>query len=463
MQTRLEKDLLGELEVPFDAYYGVQTCRAIDNFNISTARLSEYRAFIWGLGVVKMGAAKANLELGLIDEKVANAIIQASQEVMDGKFDSEFPIDMIQGGAGTSTNMNANEVIANRALEIMGYDKGDYDHCSPNDHVNRSQSTNDAYPTAGQLATIKMHFELIEHLKPLIKSFQSKAAEFKDIIKMGRTQLQDAVPMTIGQEFNAFANNLEKEISFLTYTAESFYSVNMGATAIGTGLNAAPGYSEACVKYLAEITDYPITLAEDLVQATPDTSAFVNYSSALKSVSIKLSKTCNDLRLLSSGPRTGIAEINLPPMQPGSSIMPGKVNPVIPEVVNQVCFKVIGNDTTISMASEAGQLQLNVMEPIIIYSVMESIKFLQESFDVLRIKCVDGITANAEHSEEMVRNSIGIVTALNPYIGYKNSTEIAKKAMATGESVYDLVLKENILSKEELDEILSPKNMVGTK
>lgn len=463
MQTRLEKDLLGELEVPFDAYYGVQTQRAIDNFNISTALLEHYRAFIWGLGAVKMGAAKANLELGLIDKKIADAIINASQEVMDGKFDNEFPIDMIQGGAGTSTNMNANEVIANRALELMGHKKGDYQYCSPNDHVNLSQSTNDAYPTAGHLALIKMHYELIEHLKPLIKSFEAKANEFKDIIKMGRTQLQDAVPMTLGQEFKAFANNLSKEIKFLNYTAEGFCEVNMGATAIGTGLNAAPGYSEACVKHLAEITKYPITLAADLVQATPDTGAFVNYSSALKSLAIKLSKTCNDLRLLASGPRTGFAEINLPAMQPGSSIMPGKVNPVIPEVVNQICFKVIGNDTTISIASEAAQLQLNVMEPIIIHSVMESVKFLQQGFDVLKVKCIDGIVANGERTEEMVKNSIGIVTALNPYIGYKNSTEIAKKALATGGSVYDIVLEEGILSKEKLDDILSPKNMIGPK
>ncbi len=463
MQTRIEKDLLGELQVPANAYYGIQTLRAIDNFNISTDRLEHYRTFIWALGAVKMSAAKANQELGLLENTVANAIITASQEVMDGKFDKEFPIDMIQGGAGTSTNMNANEVIANRALELMGYKKGEYQYCSPNDLVNMSQSTNDAYPTAGKLAIAKKHFELIEHLKALVNSFRNKAVEFQNIIKMGRTQLQDAVPMTLGQEFNAFATNLENEIDFLNYTAMAFFEVNMGGTAIGTGLNAAPGYSDACAKYMCDISGYPICLAVDLVQSTPDTGAFVKYSAALKALSIKLSKTCNDLRLLSSGPRAGFSDINLPAVQPGSSIMPGKVNPVIPEVVNQICFKVIGNDTTVSMASEAAQLQLNVMEPIIIHSIMNSMHFLQQGFDILREKCIDGITANNTHTESIVRNSIGIVTALNPYIGYKKGSEIAKKALETGKSVYDLVLLEGILSKEKLDEILSPVNMVGIK
>lgn len=463
MQTRTEKDLLGEMEVPLHAYYGIQTCRAIENFNISTARLKDYRSFIWALGVVKKAAAMANHELGLLDEKLSKAIITACDEVMEGKFDDQFPIDMIQGGAGTSTNMNANEVIANRALELLGHKKGEYIYCSPNDHINMSQSTNDAYPTAIQLALLRLHDEFLEYLKLLVASFRAKGKEFADVIKMGRTQLQDAVPMTLGQEFNAFANNLDREVELLAYNANFFKEVNMGATAIGTGLNAAPGYAQACVKHLCTITGYPIVLADDLVEATPDTGAFVNYSSALKSLAVKLSRICNDLRILSSGPRTGFNEINLPPMQPGSSIMPGKVNPVIPEVVNQICFRVIGNDTTITMGSEAGQMQLNVMEPILAYAVMESLQFLKQGMDVLRVRCVTGITANRERCAEMVKNSIGIVTALNPYIGYNNSSRIAKMAQKTGRGVYELVLEEGLLSKGKLDEILSPENMIGTK
>jgi aspartate ammonia-lyase len=324
-----------------------------------------------------------------------------------------------------------------------------------------SQSTNDAYPTSIQLSLMRLNYILIDHLKLLVEAFKQKGTEFKDIIKMGRTQLQDAVPMTLGQEFNAFANTLSEEIDRLTQNANLFNEVNMGATAIGTGLNAAPGYSQACVRYLCEITGYPIVLASDLVEATPDTGAYVIYSSALKRMAVKISKICNDLRLLSSGPRAGLNEINLPPMQPGSSIMPGKVNPVIPEVMNQICFKVIGNDITVTFAAEAGQLQLNVMEPILAYSIMESIQFLRRGMDTLRLRCVDGITANREVCEKMVINSIGIVTALNPYIGYKNSTRIAKMAQKTGRGVYELVLAEGLLSKEQLTEILSPQNMIG--
>jgi aspartate ammonia-lyase len=461
MQTRIESDLLGEMKVPADAYYGVQTCRAIENFNISTAKLKHYRSFIWALGAVKMAAARANNELGLLNDTLTSAIVTACKEVMEGKLDEQFPIDMIQGGAGTSTNMNANEVIANRALELMGYYRGDYDHCSPNDHVNMSQSTNDAYPTSIQLSLMRLNYILIDHLKLLVEAFKRKGTEFKDIIKMGRTQLQDAVPMTLGQEFNACANTLTEEIDRLTQNANLFNEVNMGATAIGTGINAAPGYSPACVNYLCEITGYPIVLARDLVEATPDTGAYVIYSSALKRMAVKISKICNDLRLLSSGPRAGFNEINLPPMQPGSSIMPGKVNPVIPEVMNQICFKVIGNDITVTFAAEAGQLQLNVMEPILAYSIMESIQFLKRGMDTLRLRCVDGITANREVCEKMVMNSIGIVTALNPYIGYKNSSRIAKMAQKTGRGVYELVLAEGLLSKEQLTDILSPQNMIG--
>ena len=461
MITRKESDLIGELQVPADAYYGIQTQRAINNFNISTAKLSHYRQFIWGFGAVKMAATLANHELGLIDTRLKEAIIQACKETMDGKFDNQFPIDMVQGGAGTSANMNANEVIANRALEIMGYKKGEYEYCSPNDHVNLSQSTNDAYPTAIKLALIRMNNNLIEHVKQLVEAFRKKGDEFSDILKMGRTQLQDAVPMTLGQEFHAFASNLEEEIARLTQNANLFNEVNMGATAIGTGINSLEGYAESCINHLCEITEFPIVLASDLVEATPDTGSYVIFSSALKRMAVKISKISNDLRLLSSGPRAGFNEINLPAVQPGSSIMPGKVNPVIPEVMNQICFRVIGNDLTVTFAAEAGQLQLNAMEPVLAYSIMESMVFMKRGMDTLRTKCINGITANREVCSMMVKKSIGIVTALNPVIGYKHSTRIAKKALETGKGVYEIVLEEGILSKEELDEILKPENMLG--
>lgn len=461
MNTRLETDLLGELQVPANAYYGIQTQRAIENFHISTAKLKEYRHFIWALGVVKKAAIEANHDMGLVSTEMKEAVVQACQEVMDGKFDAEFPIDMIQGGAGTSTNMNINEVVANRTLEILGYQKGEYEHCSPNDVINLSQSTNDAYPTAIRLSLISYTEELITHLKELVAAFEKKGEEFAQIIKMGRTQLQDAVPMTLGQEFTAYAATLQEEIARLQNCSDLMLEVNMGATAIGTGICSVKGYAEACVQHLQKITGYPIVLAANLVEATPDTGAYVIYSSALKRMAVKISKICNDLRLLSSGPRAGLNEINLPPMQPGSSIMPGKVNPVMPEVMNQVCFRVIGNDLTVTFAAEAGQLQLNVMEPVLCYSILESIGFLINGMDALRSKCIEGITANAEVCENMVRNSIGIVTALNPHIGYKKSTAIAKKALQTGRGVYDIVIEEGILTEEQLQEILDPKHMIG--
>lgn len=460
---RIENDLLGDLQVPENAYYGVQTQRAIENFHISGVKLYQFPEFIKGLAYVKWAAAETNFELGLLDEKIKNAIVQASKEVIEGKFDQEFPVDMIQGGAGTSTNMNINEVLANRALEIMGYKKGQYQYCSPNDHVNLSQSTNDAYPTAIKVGAIHSNVNMIAHLKLLIQSFRKKGEEFKHVLKMGRTQLQDAVPMTLGQEFEAFAATLEEEIERLTQNSNLFLETNMGATAIGTGLNAAPGYAKLCAENLAKVTGLPIVSAPNLIEATPDTGSYVIYSSALKRMAIKMSKICNDLRLLSSGPRCGLNEINLPPMQPGSSIMPGKVNPVIPEVMNQVCYRVIGNDLTVTMAAEAGQLQLNVMEPVLIYAILESMQLMSNAMDTLREKCIDGITANEEHCRNMVLHSIGIVTALNPHIGYKNSTKIAKEALETGKSVYNLVLEHNILSKEQLDEILNPENMLAPK
>ncbi len=460
---RIENDLLGDLNVPINAYYGVQTQRAIENFHISGVKLSQFPEFIKGLAYVKWAAAETNFALGLLDEKLKNAIIQAAKEVIAGQFNDEFPIDMIQGGAGTSTNMNINEVLANRALEIMGYQKGEYQYCSPNDHVNLSQSTNDAYPTSIKLAAINSNIQLIEHLKKLIQSFRRKGEEFKHVLKMGRTQLQDAVPMTMGQEFEAYAATLDEEIERLNQNSALFLEINMGATAIGTGLNAAPGYAKLCATTLANITGLPFVSAPNLIEATPDTGSYVIYSSALKRMAIKISKICNDLRLLSSGPRCGLNEINLPPMQPGSSIMPGKVNPVIPEVMNQVCFRVIGNDLTVTMAAEAGQLQLNVMEPVLTYAIMESMALLSNGMDTLATKCIDGITANEAHCRDMVLHSIGIVTALNPYIGYKNSTKIAKEALETGKSVYNLVLEHNLLSKEKLDDILNPENMLGPK
>lgn len=457
---RVESDLLGELLVPAEAYYGVQTQRAINNYKISGKHMCDYPEYVKAIAYVKLAAAEANHELGQLPDDVADAMCRACREIIDGKFHENFVTDMVQGGAGTSVNMNANEVIANRALELMGYEKGDYQHCWPNDHCNCGQSTNDVYPTTIRLTFIEMNKQLVAALERLVASFRKKGEEFKNNIKMGRTQLQDAVPMTSGQEFTAFANTLEEEIGNLNRNVELMLEINMGATAIGTGLNAVPGYAELCTKKLAELTGENFTLGKDLVEATPDTGDYVSYSGALKRLAVKLSKICNDLRLMASGPRCGLHEINLPPMAPGSSIMPGKVNPVIPEVTNQTCFKVIGNDTTVMIAAEAGQLQLNVMEPVITQCIIESQTWLGRAMDTLRERCVDGITVNAEHNAETVRNSIGIVTALNPYIGYKNSTKIAKEALETGASVYDLVLRDKILTKEKLDAILDPKHML---
>ncbi len=458
--TRTEHDLLGYREIPVEYYFGIQTMRAMENFNISRVRLHFFPDFITGLAMVKEAAAKANRDLGLLPEDKAEAIIKACQEIKTGKLREHFVVDMVQGGAGTSTNMNINEVVANRALEIMGYGKGNYAVIHPNNHVNMGQSTNDAYPTAVKLATILSTERLIEEVKELVAAIKVKAEEFSSIIKMGRTQLQDAVPMTLGQEFNAYASNLEEEVARLSSNARLFFEVNMGATAIGTGINSDPDYTPICIKYLTEISGYPVTAAADMIEATNDTGAFVIFSSAVKRLAVKLSKLCNDLRLLSSGPRCGLNEINLPPMQPGSTIMPGKVNPVIPEVVNQVAFKVFGNDLTVTFAAEAGQLELNVMEPIIVHSLFESIEMLCNAMHTLREKCIVGITANEEHLRQMVYNSIGLVTALNPYLGYDVSTELAATALSTGRGVYELVLEKELMSKEELDEVLKPENMV---
>ena len=458
---RVESDLLGELEVPVDVYYGIQTQRGINNYKVSNLKMSDFPEYIIAMAYIKLAAVEANHDLGVIDDEKYNAIAKACRELIDGKMHDQFPTDMVQGGAGTTVNMNANEVIANRALEIMGYQRGQYQYCSPNDHVNCAQSTNDAYPSAFRYAFIRMNRGLVKELQLLIESLRKKGDEFSDSIKMGRTQLQDAVPMTSGQEFHAFANNLEEEVANLDRNIKLLYEINMGGTAIGTGLNASAGYAELCIKKMCELTGEPFILASDLVEATPDTGAYVSYSASLKRLAVKLSKTCNDLRLMASGPRCGLHEINLPPMAPGSSIMPGKVNPVIPEVTNQVCFKVIGNDTAVTFAAEAGQLQLNVMEPIITECIFESITWLRNVMKILREKCIDDITINREHNLETVKHSIGIVTALNPVLGYKTSTMIAKEALATGKSVYNLVLEHGLMSKEKLDELLDPKNMLA--
>ena len=461
--TRKEKDLLGKRDVPREVYYGIQTLRALENFNISGVTLNFFPALIQSLAMVKMASARANHDLGLLPTPIANAIVRACHEVIQGRFHQQFVVDLIQGGAGTSTNMNANEVIANRALEHMGYQKGEYMHCHPNSHVNLSQSTNDVYPTAIKIALINSNNRLVEVLEVLIAGLEEKALAFSGVIKMGRTQLQDAVPMTLGHTFGAWATTLQKEIDRLNENANLMLAINMGGTAIGTGLNAPVGYAERVTSHLQRISGLAMQLAPDLVEATQDTGALVMYSAAVKRLAVKLSKICNDLRLLSSGPRAGLNEINLPPMQPGSSIMPGKVNPVIPEVVNQIAFKVIGNDLTVTLAAEAGQLELNVMEPIMVQSLFESIEMLKNGMNTLLQRCIRGITANADHCRQVVLNSIGLVTALNPVLGYERCTEVAKEALETNRAVYELVLEKGWMTKEELDKWLSPEMMVGNR
>ena len=457
---RTETDLLGSKEVPEEVYYGVQTSRAIDNFHISGHLLSSYPNFIRGMAITKKAAAMANMEVGMITPEQGEAICWACDQLISGRFHDQFPIDMIQGGAGTSTNMAANEVIANLALERMGHQRGEYQYCSPNDVVNASQSTNDAYPCAIHMAMCLEHLAFMPHLEKMIDSLDKKTKEFAHVIKMGRTQLQDAVPMTLGQTFSGFAAALRGEVANLRNAADEFLTVNMGATAIGTGICSKPGYSEACIKALRKVTGWNITLADNLIEATSATSCMIQYSSAMKRLALKVNKMCNDLRLLSSGPRCGLNEIHLPERQPGSSIRAGKVNPVIPEVMNQVCYKVIGNDMCITFASDNGQLELNVMEPVIAYTLFESVHLLENGLDTLRTLCIDGIVANEERCRQLVQNSIGIVTMLNPIIGYKTSTKIAKEAAETGRGVYELVLEHKLLTKEQLDEILKPENML---
>ena len=459
--TRLEHDLLGDKAVPASAYYGVQTARALENFHISGVELRLYPDVIRGFAMVKLAAARANADCGVFSREILKGIEGACQELMDGKLHDEFRLDVFQGGAGTSTNMNANEVIANRALELMGHRKGEYRHCDPHDHVNASQSTNDAYPSALHVGMALGNIRLLAEMNQLIEAFRRKGAEFGAIVKMGRTQLQDAVPMTLGQEFNAFGETLAGELRALEAMQRVLGETNMGATAIGTGLNAPPGYAEKCTAHLAAITKLPITLAPNLIEATQDTQAFVLYSSCMKSLAIKLSKVCNDLRLLSSGPRCGLREINLPAKQPGSSIMPGKVNPVIPEVVNMVCFRVIGSDLTVSLAAEAGQLQLNVFEPVIAACIFEAQTMFINAARTLRIHCVDGITANADVCRHYVEYSIGTVTALNTVIGYERATELAAEAMKTGRGILELVREKKVLTEKQIAEVLDPVAMTG--
>ncbi|MCT8775303.1 aspartate ammonia-lyase [Glaesserella parasuis] len=459
---RIEVDLLGEREVSNDVYWGIHTLRAVENFNISKNTISDVPEFVRGMVMVKKATALANGELGAIPKKIAKAIVQACDEILvNGRCMDQFPSDVYQGGAGTSVNMNTNEVVANLALELLGHKKGEYHIINPMDHVNASQSTNDAYPTGFRIAVYNSIMQLISKVLYLQHGFENKADEFANILKMGRTQLQDAVPMTVGQEFKAFSVLLDEEVKNLKRTAELLLEVNLGATAIGTGLNTPEGYAPLAVKYLAEVTQLPCTLSEHLIEATSDCGAYVMVHGALKRTAVKLSKICNDLRLLSSGPRAGLNEINLPELQAGSSIMPAKVNPVVPEVVNQVCFKIIGNDTCITFAAEAGQLQLNVMEPVIGQAMFESIDILANACVNLRDKCIDGITVNKEICEGYVFNSIGIVTYLNPFIGHHEGDIVGKICATTGRSVREVVLERGLLTEEQLDDILSVENLMN--
>lgn len=456
MNTRREADLLGHLDVPLHAYYGVHTMRAKENFQVTGATISKFPEIITALSAVKQAAAQTNMDLGVLEPSRGQAIISACKEISAGALQEHFVLDPIQGGAGTSTNMNANEVIANRALEILGHARGEYEFLSPIGDVNRGQSTNDVYPTALRISAILAARELLGSMEHLRASFEAKAGEFAHVVKMGRTQLQDAVPMTLGQEFSAYAVMVGEDEQRLTETLKLLHEINLGATAIGTGITSAPGYAEHATSHLSRITGLPLVTAPNLVEATQDCGSFVLLSGMLKRIAVKLSKICNDLRLLASGPRAGLGEIDLPPRQAGSSIMPGKVNPVIPELVNQVAFEVIGNDLTITMAAEAGQLQLNAFEPVIGYATLKSIRHLAAASRSLADLCIDGITANVDFLRAQVENSIGTVTVLNPHIGYDAATAVAKEALTSGRTVTAVVLEMGLLVPAELDALLSP-------
>ncbi|MFD5225177.1 aspartate ammonia-lyase [Microbacterium sp. NPDC058342] len=459
--TRTETDSIGTIEIPADAYYGVHTLRAEQNFPITKRPISVYPDLIRALAMVKQASARANKEIGVLDAERADLIDRAAQRVIDGEFHDQFIVGVIQGGAGTSTNMNANEVITNIALEMAGREKGDYAFLSPIDHTNRSQSTNDVYPTAVKIGLSLNLLSLLDELDLLRRSFLDKSGEFHDILKVGRTQLQDAVPMTLGQEFHGFATTLGEDHSRLTENASLLTEINMGATAIGTGITTHPDYAPTVLKHLREISGLDLSTATDLVEATSDTGAFMSFSSSLKRNAIKLSKICNDLRLLSSGPQAGLGEINLPAMQAGSSIMPGKVNPVIPEAVNQVAFAVVGADVTVTMAVEAGQLQLNAFEPVIAHSIFQSITWMRQGMWTLRVNCVEGITANRERLGAMVGASVGVVTALTPFIGYAASAALAKTALLTNRNIADLVVEAGLMTREEVLKQISPARLSG--
>ncbi|MDK9645355.1 aspartate ammonia-lyase [Propionibacterium freudenreichii] len=461
MSTRIEVDLLGKREVPEDKYYGIHTVRALENFQLSGDTMNDVPEFIRGIVQVKKAAALANKELHALPGDVADAIVAACDAILDeGRCMDQFPTDAFQGGAGTSINMNTNEVIANLALELIGYPKGRYDLINPNDHVNKSQSTNDAYPTGFRLAVFTLVRGLVAEVDRLQASFAAKGIEFADVLKMGRTQLQDAVPMTLGEEFRGYSTNIREEVKRINIAADLLLETNMGGTAIGTGLNTPPGYAPVVTTKLAEVTGYPVVAAADLMESSYDNGAYIAVHSAMKRLAAKMSKICNDLRLLSSGPRAGINEINLPAMQAGSSIMPAKVNPVIPEVVNQVCFRVFGNDVTVCFAAEAGQLELNVMEPALSQAMFETVHLLTRACATLRERCVDGITANVERCREFVMNSIGIVTYLNDVIGHHNGDLVGKEAARTGKSVREVVIEMGLLTGEQVDAILTPENFL---
>ncbi|WP_227934992.1 aspartate ammonia-lyase [Alkalihalobacillus deserti] len=458
-EFRTERDLIGEKQVPKEAYYGIQTMRARENFPITG--YPPHPELIRAFGFVKKAAAMANRDVGVLQVNIAGAIIEAAEEVINGNFDPHFIVDAIQGGAGTSFNMNANEVIANRAIELLGGKRGEYIRVSPNTHVNMAQSTNDAFPTAIHISALRLADGLTMELEKLIDTMKEKETEFDDVLKMGRTHLQDAVPIRLGQEFGAYRRVLTRDLGRIKRSVGHLYEVNMGATAVGTGLNAKPEYIKKVSSYLADITGYPIKTAENLVDATQNTDAYTEVSSALKITAINLSKIANDLRLMSSGPRTGFNEINLPSRQPGSSIMPGKVNPVMCEVINQISFQVIGNDHTICLASEAGQLELNVMEPVLVFNLLQSFSILQNGIRVFRDYAIDGLTANIDHCRELVERSVGIITAINPHVGYEVASRVAKEAIKSGRPVREICLERGILSEEELNEILDPKEMTN--
>ena len=460
-ETRVETDGLGTKEIPVDAYWGINVSRALDNFAISGRPISIYPDLIFGYACVKQAAARANAEIGVLDRTRAELIDRACEEIKDGKLHDQFVVDIMQGGAGTSTNMNANEVIANRGLELGGHPKGSYQHLDPNDHVNRSQSTNDTYPTALKIGLCLSIERLLAELKLLEGAFRAKARQFHGIVKVGRTQLQDAVPMTLEQEFEGFAVTLGEDHASLEGVIRQLGEINLGATAIGTGIAADPSYAEAVRKHLADITGYQIVTAPNLIEATTDVGVFMELSGALKRNAVKLSKICNDLRLLGSGPQAGLSEINLPPRQAGSSIMPGKVNPVIPEVVNEVAFAVAGGDVTLTMAAEAGQLQLNAFEPVMAHVLFENLKWMTAAMATLRVNCITGITVNSERLAQQIASFVGVITALIPHIGYGPAAKLAKEALETNANVADLVVKSGLLTREQVAEMMSPERLTS--